>query len=136
MRLKILFFLAFLLVGVVASSAIVLDIGPREMDLNAQTRHDRAPGIPKKDKKRVKKFPHRLHQDKFLLGNSKYAIFKYTDDFTCTGCHHKDKKGSQPRSCFNCKDLPDMIEAVGGRFEGIFHKNCRDGCHKPCCSRA
>ncbi len=113
----------------VISGSWALDKGPEKIDINAQKTNPDI--ITKKDKKELPDFLHHKHQDEYLKGNSEYAKFKYTDDYTCTGCHHTDKAGEQPGACLKCKDVNKMLDKVGGakKFEKIYHKNCRDACH-------
>ncbi len=128
----------WLSLGLVAALAVVvavpagwaLDKGPDTIDINAQKTHSDV--ITKKDKKSVLGFKHHKHQDEFLMGNAEYAKFKYTDDYTCAACHHTNKAGEQPGSCLKCKDVNKMLDKVGGKkkFEKIYHKTCRDACHK------
>ncbi len=119
-----------LIAALIVPSAWALDKGPATIDLNAQAKYPDV--ITKKDKKHVPNFPHHKHQDEFLKGNSEHAQFKYTDDYTCSGCHHTSKPGEQPGGCLKCKDLNKMLDKVGGakKFDKLYHKNCRDGCHK------
>jgi hypothetical protein len=125
--------LAVALVAVVAVPGTwALDKGPEMIDINAQAQHPDI--ITHKDKKHVANFPHHKHQDEFLKGNAEYSNFKYTDDYTCAGCHHTNKAGEQPGGCLKCKDLNKMLDkATKGKgvkkFEAIYHINCRDGCH-------
>jgi cytochrome c553 len=114
----------------IVSASWALDNGPETIDINAQANY--AGLITKRDKKQVPGFPHKMHQEEFLEGNAQYSSFEYTDDYTCAGCHHTNKAGEQPEGCLKCKDVNDMLDAVGGakKFEKIYHKNCRDACHK------
>ena len=111
-----------------APKVFALDTGPESMTLNAQKKHPDV--IHGKDKKHVNNFPHRKHQNEFLKGNEQYSKFKYTDDWTCSACHHKSHKGEQPQSCFKCKDVNKMLDKVGGakRFNKLFHSTCKK-CH-------
>jgi hypothetical protein len=120
-----------LMVAFAAPGSWALDNGPENLDINAQANYSDI--ITKKDKKHVANFPHHKHQNEFLKGNAEYANFKYTDDYTCAGCHHTNKAGEQPEGCLKCKDVNKMLDKVGGakKFEKIYHENCRDGCHKP-----
>ncbi len=109
-----------------------LDKGPEKIDINAQKQYPDI--VSHKDKKSLKDFPHHKHQDEFLKGNSKYAKFKYTDDYTCAACHHTSKAGEQPVACLKCKDLNKMIDKVSKgkgikKFQNMYHINCRDACH-------
>lgn len=119
-------------VAVPGAWAADIDNGPETLDINAQ---DHFPDlITKKDKKSLKGFKHRDHQEKFLKGNSEYSKFKYTDDNTCAACHHTAEKGAQPTACLKCKDVDKMLEKVAPgkgakKFENIYHASCRDGCH-------
>lgn len=120
--------------GMFASASLVfaLDTGPEKITLNAQVQHPDV--IKTKDKKNVPDFLHRKHQDEYVKGKQANALFKYTDDWTCAACHHTTKKGEQPVACLKCKDVNKMLkkaEADGGKkFQNIYHKNCRDACHK------
>jgi hypothetical protein len=119
-----------LMIVFVGSGTWALDNGPDKITINAQDEYSAI--ITKKDKKKVENFPHRMHQEKFLTGNEQYSNFKYSDDYTCAGCHHTTKPGEQPISCLKCKDVNKMLAKVGGadKFEKIYHENCRDKCHK------
>jgi len=118
--------------GAVSLVSAGIDNGPEKITINAQVQH---PDVVKsKDKKQVKDFPHRKHQDELVKGKQAISLFKYTDDWTCGACHHTSKKGEQPGSCLKCKDLDKMLDKVATngkkKFENIYHKNCRDTCHK------
>ena len=116
-------------VAFVIGRSVALDSGPDTIDLNAQIRHKGVSVVPDEDKKQVKGFTHRSHQNEYMKGNQEFSVFKYDDDFTCSGCHHGTKKGEQPGSCLQCKMVDKMVEKVGGKFQDIFHKSCRE-CHK------
>ncbi len=116
-------------VFLVVPASWALDKGPEKIDINAQKTHSDV--ITKKDKKSVLGFTHQKHADEYLKGNAEYAKYKYTDDYTCAGCHHTSKAGEQPGSCLKCKDIDKKLKKVGGakKFEKIYHKNCKT-CHK------
>jgi hypothetical protein len=120
------------MLGVASLVSAEIDNGKEKITINAQEQH---PDVVKsKDKKKVKDFLHRKHQDEFVKGKQANSLFKYTDDWTCGACHHTTKKGDQPGSCLKCKDLDKMLDKVAKngkkKFENIYHKNCRDACHK------
>ena len=117
---------------ITAPGAWAADNGPETLDINAQEKFPDL--ITKKDKKSLKGFKHKKHQEEYLKGNSEYVKFKYTDDNTCVGCHHKTEKGATPTACLKCKDVDKMLEKVAPgkgakKFENVYHNNCRDDCH-------
>jgi hypothetical protein len=129
--------------GVVSLASAGIDNGPEKITLNVQKQNPdfvkkhSASGIVKdKDKKKVPDFPHKKHQDELVKGKQSMSLFKYTDDWTCGACHHTTKKDEQPSSCLKCKDedldkMFDKAKIKGkNKFENIYHKSCRDGCHK------
>lgn len=103
-----------------------LDKGPETVDINTQEKY---PDLTTKKDKKHTPFAHHKHADEFLKGNQEYAKYKYTDDYTCAGCHHTSKAGEQPEGCFKCKDVNKMLEKVKGKHDKIYHISCRDGCH-------
>lgn len=127
------------MLGVVSLVSAGVDKGQEKFTINAQEQHpdfvkSHPDVIKAKDKKDVKDFTHHKHQDEHVKGKQANALFKYTDDWTCGACHHKTKKGEQPGACLKCKDLDKMLDKakIKGKkkFENIYHKNCRDACHK------
>ena len=110
------------------SAVSALDHGPDEITLNAQEQYPDL--IKKKDKKKVV-FAHKKHAEEYVK-KGKGLLFKYEGDWTCGACHHKTKKGEQPVACLKCKDVQKQLAKVGGakKFEKIYHKTCRDACHK------
>lgn len=127
--------------GVASLVSAEVDKGKEKFTINIQEQHPdfvkehAASGVVKeKDKKKVKDFPHHLHQDKHVKGMQSKSLFKYTDDWTCGACHHTTKKDEQPGPCLKCKDVEKMLDKakIKGKkkFENIYHKSCRDACHK------
>lgn len=74
-------------------------------------------------KKPVKHFAHKKHAESFLKGKGSSAKHKFTDDYTCAGCHHKSHKGETPKKCISCKKDKK-------KYKKQMHTNCKDGCHK------
>ena len=112
------------------SLASALDHGPEKLTINHQVTN---PEIhSKKDKKKVKDFPHKAHQGKNVKGKESVSYFKFTDDWTCGACHHTNKKGEQPTSCLSCKDVNKMLKhkKIKGKVDKMYHTVCRDACHK------
>ncbi len=123
-------FTVTLMIGLAISASWALDNGPDTLDINAQTKFSNI--ITGKDKKDLKGFQHKKHQAEYLKGNAEYGNFKYTDDYSCAGCHHTSKPGEQPGACLQCKDVDKKLEKLGGagKFDKMYHDNCRDACHE------
>ncbi len=103
---------------------------PETVDINVQKSHPERADLPA-DTKAVKGFSHRRHAEEYLPGRAGLGPFPYNEGFTCAACHHTARTPEEAGSCWSCKDVDRMLEAVGGprRFKGIYHGTCR-ACHR------
>ncbi len=103
---------------------------PETVDINVQQDHPERADLPS-DTRSVKGFSHRRHAEEYLPGRAGRGRFPYDDGFTCAACHHTARAPGEAGSCWSCKDVDRMLEAVGGarRFKEIYHGTCR-ACHR------
>ena len=102
---------------------------PETLDINIQVSNPEL-GVGK-DKKAVTGFSHRLHAQKYLIGQSAYAANAYTDEFTCAACHAGAKEVKDIVAVKKSERLAAAIEAEGGvkKYKNMMHATCLD-CHK------
>ncbi|MCB2180892.1 MAG: cytochrome c family protein [Desulfobulbaceae bacterium] len=99
---------------------------PENVDINIQATCPDLAGLSA-DKKEVKNFSHKLHVEKYLLGESAYHSTPYTDDFTCAACHLTAKSQEEILGSAPCDRLSATIDARN--YKKQMHSMCLD-CHK------
>jgi hypothetical protein len=103
---------------------------PEKISINVQTDCPQIAGLDQ-DKKEVKEFSHKLHAEKYLLGQSAYAAHPYTDAFTCAACHVGAQSPEMISKADKCARLTAAIDQEGGpqKYKEMMHAICQN-CHK------
>lgn len=108
MKTRAAFFSLCIVAGVLIGLAFAATTGPDVIKIDVN-----------KAKKAVEAFPHKKHTQMPALKGK------------CNKCHHKTKKGEEPKKCGSChthvKNKDPKTKAIG--FKKAFHKQCQD-CHK------